>query len=262
MSCLAKRKRAEARTCESERRCSKAQADLVHANRLAMTGCFSAAIAHEVNQPLTAMITNAHAALRWLEAVPPNLEEARGALASVVRNGDRANEVIRLTRALAMKTPPRRDRLEMNDAIREVIELTLNEAGKNGILVRSQLAEHLPNIEGDRVQLQQVILNMVANAIEAMSPCPAARRELLIVTENGESESVVVSVRDFGPGLAPEFAKHAFAAFHTTKSNGMGMGLSICRTIVEAHGGHVWTKPNSPRGAVFGFNLPGYPSYS
>ena len=207
---LTERKCAEARARESERRCREVQADLAHAHRVATTGQFSASIAHEVNQPLTAMITNTQAALRWLDALPPNLEEVRNALASVVRNGNRASDVIGRVRALITKTPPRRDRFEINDAIREVIELALNEAEKNRVLVRSRLAEHLPMIEGDRVQLQQVVLNMVVNAIEAMSPPRAEPRELLIATEKGESDGVVVSIRDFGPGLAPEFAQRVF----------------------------------------------------
>lgn len=253
---LTERKRAEARARESERRYREIQADLAHANRVATSGNLSASIAHEINQPLTAMITNAQAALRWLEAFPPNLEEVRDALASVVRTGHRASDVIGRVRALLTKTPPRRDRLEMNDAIREVIELALNEAGKDGIAVRFQFAEHLPIVEGDRVQLQQVVLNMVVNAIEAMNPSHAERRELLIATEKDEPDGVVVSVRDCGPGLAPEFAQRVFDAFYTTKSGGMGLGLSICRSIVEAHGGQVWTKPNIPGGAIFQFNLP------
>ena len=253
---LTERKCAEARARESERRYREVQADLAHAHRIATTGQFSVSIAHEVNQPLTAMITNTQAALRWLDALPPNLEEVRTALASVVRNGNRASDVIGRIRALITKTPPRRDRFEMNDAIREVIELALNEAEKNDVLVRSQLAEHLPMIEGDRIQLQQVVLNMVVNAIEAMSQAHAEPRELLIGTEKAESESVVVSIRDFGPGLPPELAQRVFESFYTTKSGGMGMGLSICRSIVEAHRGHVWTKPNSPCGAIFGFTLP------
>ena len=253
---LTERKRTEAQARESERRYREIQADLAHANRVATTGQLSASIAHEVNQPLTAMITNTQAALRWLEALPPNLEEIRDALASILRNGTRASDVIGRIRALVKKTPPRRDLFEINDAIREVIELALNEAGKNGVSMQVQLAERLPLIEGDRVQLQQVVLNMVVNAIEAMSPGEGGSRELLMVTEKGEPDGVVVSVQDCGPGLAPEFVERVFEAFYTTKSGGMGMGLSICRSIVEAHGGHVWTKPNSPRGAVFGFSLP------
>jgi PAS domain S-box-containing protein len=253
---LTERKRTEAQARESERRYREIQADLAHANRVATTGQLSASIAHEVNQPLTAMITNTQAALRWLEALPPNLEEIRDALASILRNGTRASDVIGRVRALIKKTPPRRDHFEINDAIREVIELALNEAGKNGVSMRAQLAERLPLIEGDRVQLQQVVLNMVINAIEAMSPGHAESRELLILTEKGEPDGVLVSVRDVGPGLAPEFAERVFEAFYTTKSGGMGMGLSICCSIVEAHGGHVWTKPNSPRGAIFGFSVP------
>jgi signal transduction histidine kinase len=197
-----------------------------------------------------------------LEAVPPNLEEVRDALVSVVRNGTRASDVIGRIRALIKKTPPRRDRFEINDAIREVIELTGNEAEKHGVSMRAQLAERLPLVEGDRVQLQQVVLNMVVNAIEAISPGQGGSRELLIVTDKGKPDGVLVSVKDFGPGLTDEFAARVFDAFYTTKSGGMGLGLSICRSIVEAHGGRVWAKPNSPQGAVFEFNLPTCNSFS
>jgi PAS domain S-box-containing protein len=256
---LTERKRAELRAWESERRYREIQADLAHANRVATTGQLSASIAHEVNQPLTAMITNTQAALRWLGANPPNVEEVRDALASVVRNGNRASEVIGRVRALITKTPPKKEPVALNDAVREVIELASSEAGKNGIIIRSQLAEHLPIVEGDRVQLQQVVLNLIVNAIEAMGPSQVELKEILVATDKAEPNGIVVSVRDFGPGLAAEFAERIFEAFYTTKSGGMGMGLSICRSIVEAHGGHVWTKPNETRGALFGFNLPAAP---
>ena len=257
---LTERKRAEAQARESEKRYREVQADLAHANRVATTGQLSASIAHEVNQPLTALMTNTQAAVRWLEALPPNLEEVRDALASVVRNGKRASDVIGRIRALITKTPPRRDRFEINEAIHEVIGLALNEAEKNGVLVRTQFAERLPPIDGDRVQLQQVILNMIVNAIEAMSAVDDGPRALLISTEKVEAYGLLVSVQDLGPGLAPgpvpEVVEHVFDAFYTTKSDGMGMGLSICRTIIEAHGGRVWARPNKPRGATFQFNLP------
>ncbi len=253
---LTERKRAEENARESEKRYRAVQADLAHANRVATTGQLSASIAHEVNQPLTAMITNTHAALRWLEARPPNLEEVRDALTSIIRNGNRANDVIGRIRALIKKSSPRRDRFEINDAIREVIELTLGEAGKTGVGVKTQLAKELPVIEGDRVQLQQVILNIIVNAIEAMSAIDNRPRELLISTEKSEADGVVVSVQDSGPGLPPEAMELVFDAFYTTKSDGMGMGLSICRSIIEAHGGRVWAIPNGPWGAIFRFNLP------
>jgi len=254
---LTEHKRAEARARESERRYREVQADLAHANRVETMGQLSASIAHEVNQPLTAMMTNSQAALRWLEASPPDLAEVRDALTSIVRNGNRASEVVGRIRALIRKSSPRRDRFEINGAIREVIELASNEAEKNGVLVRTQFAKGLPLIEGDRVQVQQVILNVVVNAIEAMSTVEDGPRELLISTEeNGDAEGVLVSARDFGPGLTPEAVERVFDAFYTTKPGGMGMGLSICRSIIEAHGGGVRIAANSPRGAIFQFTLP------
>jgi PAS domain S-box-containing protein len=253
---LTERKRAEENARESEKRYREVQAALAHANRVATTGQLSASIAHEVNQPLTAMITNTHAALRWLAAFPPNLDEVRDALISIVRNGNRANDVIGRIRALFKKSSPRRDRLEINSAIRDVIELTLTEAERTGVRVKTQFAEELPVIEGDRVQLQQVMLNLIVNAIEAMCAIDTRPRELLITTEANEADGVVVSVHDSGPGLLPAAKKLVFDAFYTTKSGGMGMGLSICRSIIEAHGGRVWTIPNRPWGVIFRFNLP------
>jgi PAS domain S-box-containing protein len=253
---LTERKHAEAQARESEKRYREVQADLAHANRVATTGQLSVSIAHEVNQPLTAMITNSQAALRWLAAHPPNLAEVRDALLSIVKNGNRASEVIGRIRALIKKSSPRRDRFEINDAIREVIELAGNEAGKNGVLIRTKFAIRLSPVEGDRVQVQQVVLNMIINAIEAMTAVDEGLKELLISTAKGAADDVLVSVQDSGPGLAPEAVQRVFDAFYTTKFGGMGMGLSICRSIIEAHGGRVWTTSNSPRGAIFRFNLP------
>jgi C4-dicarboxylate-specific signal transduction histidine kinase len=253
---LTERKRAEEQARESERRYREVQAELAHANRVATMGQLSGSIAHEVNQPLTAMITNAQAALRWLAALPPNLEEVRQALASIVKNGNRANEVIGGIRALVKKSSPKNDCFEINDAIREVVELTRSEVTKNGIQVQAHLAKALPLIEGDRVQLQQVILNFIVNAIEAMTAVDDGHRELFIKTAEDSAGSVLVTVQDSGPGLTSETIRRVFDTFYTTKPSGMGMGLSICRAIIEAHGGRVWLKPNSPRGAIFGFNLP------
>ena len=162
-------------------------------------------------------------------------------------------------RALIKKAPPRKDRLEINEAIREVIELTRSEAEKNSVSVQTQLAEGLPLIQGDRVQLQQVILNLIINAVQAMSGISAGARELLISTGTAESDGVLLAVRDSGPGLAPETLERLFDAFYTTKADGMGMGLSICRSIIEAHGGRLWATANSPRGAVFQFVVPAHP---
>jgi signal transduction histidine kinase len=201
-------------------------------------------------------VTNAQAALRWLDRQPPDLEEARQALARVVRDGGRAGDVIGRIRELVEKAPLRKDHFEINGAIHEVIELTHGEAVKNGILVRTELAEGLPPIEGDRVQLQQVILNLIINAIEAMSGVSEGAREVLISTGKAESDGVLIAVRDSGPGLAPTALDRLFNAFYTTKPTGLGLGLSICRSIIEAHGGRLWASANVPRGAIFQFTMP------
>jgi PAS domain S-box-containing protein len=237
----------------------KTQMELAHANRVATIGQLTASIAHEVNQPIAASVTNAHAALRWLGSERPNLDEVRLALGRIVENGNRAGAVISRMRALIKKAPPPNDSVAINDAIREVIELTHGETVKNRVSVRTQLADGMPPVEGDRVQLQQVILNLVVNAIEAMSATNESLRELLLSTEETEPGFVRVAVRDSGPGLAPAAAERLFDAFYTTKPSGLGLGLSICRSIIEAHGGRLWATANSPRGAVFQFTVPAHP---
>jgi len=182
------------------------------------------------------------------------------ALERVVKNADRGGEIIGRIRALIKKAPPRKDGVAINDAILEVVALTRGEATKNGVSVRTRLAEGLPIIEGDRVQLQQVILNLIVNAIEAMSEANEAPRELLISTGKTEPDAVFVAVQDTGPGLTPENLERLFDAFYTTKVDGMGMGLSICRSIIEAHGGRLWATANSPHGAIFQFTVPAFPA--
>jgi len=253
---LTERKQAEAQARESERRYREVQMQLAHANRVATMGQLTASIAHEVNQPIAATVTNAQAALRWLGALPPNLDEAQQALGRIVRDGNRAGTVVGRIRNHIKKAPLSDERLDINAAIREVIELTGNEATKNSVLVQTDLAEGLPLVQGDRVELQQVILNLIVNALEAMSGMSERSRELQISAGTTESGDVLVSVRDSGPGLAPAALEHLFKAFYTTKPNGLGMGLSICRSIIEAHGGRLWASANSPRGAVFHFTLP------
>jgi len=232
----------------------EAQADLAHVNRLTAMGQLAASITHEVNQPLAAIVNNADACLNWLAA--NNLEEARESAALVVKDGYRAAEIIDRIRALIKKAPPRKDPLGINEAIVEVITLTRSEAVKDGISVRTQLAEGLPLIQGDRVQLQQVILNLILNAVQAMSGVSEKSRELLVSTEQEASGAVLVTVQDSGPGLDPESVARAFDAFYTTKPQGMGIGLAICRSIVEAHGGKLWAIANKDRGATFQFTLP------
>jgi PAS domain S-box-containing protein len=244
----------------AERAYTEVQMELAHANRVAAMGQLSASIAHEISQPLGAVLSYANAASHWLAAQPPAVEEVRGALDFIVKSGVQASEVIDRIRALVKKAPPRTDKLEINEAVLEVIGLTRNEMAKNGISVRTQLAESLPAIQGDRVQLQQVILNLLINAMEAMSAMSEGPRDLLISTAKTDSEGVLVAVRDSGPGLAPESVERLFEPFYTTKPGGLGMGLSICRSIIESHHGRLWATANTPHGAVFQFNLPPYSS--
>jgi C4-dicarboxylate-specific signal transduction histidine kinase len=232
------------------------QAELAHANRVTTMGELSASIAHEVNQPIAATVTNAQAALRWLRAQPPDLDEVRASLNRIVEDGNRAGNVIGGIRAFINKVPPRKDRFDLNEAILEMIALTRSEMLKHGISLQTELAPGLPRVEGDRTQLQQVILNLVVNAIEAMGGIDEGTREFRIKTERAAGGGVLVTARDSGPGLDPENVEHVFTAFYTTKPKGMGMGLAICRSMVEAHGGRMWASANEPRGAVFQFTLP------
>ncbi|MGY0574649.1 ATP-binding protein [Bradyrhizobium sp. RDM12] len=253
---LTERKRAEAEIRESERRYSEVQMELVHADRVATLGQLSASIAHEVNQPIGATLNNASAALHWLSKEPADLEKAREALNRIFANGKRVSEVVGRIRALFKKAPLRKEDVDINEAILEVITLTRGEIVKNGISVKSQLADDLPLIQGDRVQLQQVIMNLIINAIEALSAVSEGARELVITTHTGEPSGVLVVVRDSGPGLSSEGLERIFDAFNTTKPGGLGMGLSICRTIIEAHGGRLWATAAQPHGATFEFTLP------
>jgi PAS domain S-box-containing protein len=250
---------AEGEARESERRYREAQLELAHANRVATIGQLTSSIAHEVNQPITAAVTYASAARRLLSAKPPNFREVDDALSLIVKEGNRAGEVVGRIRALIKKTPARRDAVEINDAILEVIALTRTEAANNSVSVRTQLAEGLPRVQGDRVQLQQVLLNLIINAIEAMRDAGAEERELVIITGN-EPDGVSVEVRDSGPGFAPADIDRVFEAFHTTKPGGLGLGLSICRSIIEAHNGRIWASPSVPRGAIFRFIAPAHPA--
>ncbi|MEH2482405.1 PAS domain S-box-containing protein [Nitrobacteraceae bacterium AZCC 2146] len=234
----------------------KAQLELAHANRVAMMGQLTTTIAHEVNQPITAVITYALAARRWLSAEPPNFREVDEALSLIVKEGNRAGEVVGRIRALVKKVPARKDAVEINDAILEVIALSRTEAVNNSVSVRTQLAEGLPRVQGDRVQLQQVMLNLIVNAIQSMSNVEDGNRELHISTVSIEREGVRVAVRDTGHGLRPESLPRLFEPFYTTKPDGMGMGLSICRSIIEAHRGQLWAIPCEPRGALFQFTIP------
>ena len=233
----------------------RVQAELAHVARVTTLGELTASIAHEVNQPIAAAMLNAQTALRWLAAQPPDLEEANQALARIVEAGNRAGNVIGRIRDLVKKTPHRVDLFDINDAIREVVELTRPEAVKNDVLVRMELADGLPLVKGDRVELQQVVLNLIVNAVEAMSAVAKRPRELVIRTERAESD-VMVTVRDSGPGLPETDVDRIFQPFHTTKQAGLGMGLSISRSIIEAHGGRLWASASAPHGAAFQFTAP------
>jgi len=231
------------------------QSELAHANRVATMGQLTASIAHEVKQPIGAVVNYAHAALRFLARRPPELEEVRKTLEAIVETGHRAGEIVDRISGLIKKAPPRKECLDINAGIREVIELTRGESVKNGISMQADLADGLPVIEGDRVQLQQVILNLIVNGIAAMSGASDGTRELLVSSRKAGPGGVLVGVRDSGPGLAPETLEHVFDAFYTTKPDGMGMGLSICRSIIEAHGGRLWATRCEPRGALFQFTI-------
>ena len=232
------------------------QMELARVARLTTLGELTAAIAHEVNQPLTGVVSSANACLRWLAGERPDLDAARRSVERIINDGRRAGEVISRIRALAKKSPPQKDWLNINDAIVEVIALIRTEVERNRILLHTDLANGLPPVLGDRVQLQQVILNLVMNAIEAMSGAAVLRRELVIASVTDELGGVNVAVRDSGTGLGGTAIDRLFEAFYTTKSDGMGMGLAISRTIIEAHGGRLWARPNLSRGAAFEFRLP------
>ncbi len=240
----------------AEEALQQAQADLARLNRVMLLGEMTASIAHEVNQPIAAVITNGNAGLRWLGARQPDLDEVRQALGRIVRDGTRAGEVIGRIRALATKAPPRRESLDINQVISEVIALTEAETQRNAARLQSRLANALPVVSADRVQLQQVMINLIINAIEAMAGAGDGPRELTIVSSTDDANDVVVEVQDTGPGLDSEKLDRLFQSFYTTKPDGIGMGLAISRSIAEAHGGLLSAAPNQPRGAVFRLSLP------
>ena len=249
-------KRADEALRQRELYLRDAQAELAHANRVSTAGQLAASIAHEVAQPVTAAVTNANAALRWLGAAPPDLEEANLALGRIVRDGRRASDILGRIRALVRKAPSRREQVEVNDMITEVVALTRAELRRNRIVARTRLASGMAPVDGDRVQLQQVLLNLILNAIEAMGEPGDDPKELLITSTEDASNGIRIAVTDTGPGLSAEGLARVFDAFYTTKSEGMGMGLSICQSIVKAHGGEISVLANEPHGAVFQFTLP------
>jgi C4-dicarboxylate-specific signal transduction histidine kinase len=243
-------------TTRRERQYREVQMHLAHANRVATIGQLSASIAHELKQPLSAVVTNGGATLRWLARNQPEIEEAKQAVECIIKDANRASEVLGRIHRLVKKESLRTDTLNVNDAILEVIPLIHSEAVKNGVTIQRRLTDHLPNIQGDRIQLQQVILNLMVNAIQAMSGLTKGIRELHIGTESAEEDGVRIGVRDTGPGLSAENLQRLFEPFYTTKPNGMGMGLSICRSIIEDHGGRLWATGLHPHGALFQFTIP------
>jgi signal transduction histidine kinase len=244
------------RAQEEHERLRRLESDLAHMNRLTIMGELAASLAHEITQPIASARNNARAAQNFLDMQPPDLGEVREALSCVVGDTDRAGDIIDRIRDQIKKAPPRKRRFDLNKAINEVIALAGSAITTNGVSVRTRLAEALLPVQEDRVQLQQVVLNLILNAVEAMSTVEAGPRDLLISTEQTQTGGVLVAVRDSGPGIGPEHLERVFEAFYTTKSSGTGMGLSICRSIIEAHGGRLWAEANEPCGAIFQFTLP------
>ena len=239
-----------------ERQLRELQMELAHANRVVTMGQLTASIAHEVNQPIAAASNNVSAALRFLDRNPPDLQEIREALACASNDTDRAGAVVGRMRALMQKAPTRTDLVDINEAVREVIELTRGEALKNGVSVNTKFANGQPIVTGDRVQLQQVVLNLILNALQAMGADSEGPREVLITTSQTELNNLCIGVQDTGPGLSLEALSRLYEPFYTTKPNGMGMGLAICRSIMEAHGGRLWVTACQPHGALFQFTIP------
>ncbi len=243
----------ERKHAEEARR--EAQAELARVSRVTTMGELTASLAHEVNQPIAAAVTNANTCLRWLTRDHPDIEEARATAMRIVKDGNRAAEIISRIRLLFKKGTPQRELVDVNEAIREMIVLLRSEATRYNIAVRMDVAADLPRILGDRVQLQQLLMNLIVNSIDAMKEVDGAR-ELAVKSQRTEKEEVLVSVSDTGVGLPPEQTEQIFNAFFTTKPHGTGMGLRISRSIVESHGGRLWAADNSPRGASFHFALP------
>jgi signal transduction histidine kinase len=237
-------------------RALKAEAELVHANRIATMGQLAASIAHEVAHPIAATLLNADTALRWLAREPPNLERTKQSIDRIIDDGKRAADILGRILDFSKKTPAGKDDVEVNEAILEIMKVTRTAMSEHRVLAKTQLSNGLPRVPGDRVRLQQVMLNLIMNAIEAMSDGREGPRELSIATRMAESGAVFVAVSDTGPGLNPASLTRIFEAFYTTKASGLGMGLSICRSIVEAHGGRIWAAANEPHGAIFCVTLP------
>ena len=239
----------------AEQQIEAVQAEIARGARQTTLGVFAASIAHEINQPLTGAVANCEAALRWLATKPPNFKEAQKTLKHALADATRIGSVVRRVRALLTKAPPKFVAIDVNEVIREALQLTRREQDSVQVSVRTKLAK-LARVKGDWVQLQQAMRNLILNALEAMSANKRRPRKLLITSRMNSDGEVVVAVADTGPGLAPVPVSRLFDPFFTTKAKGMGMGLTISFSIIEAHGGHLWASPNNPRGAVFRFKLP------
>ena len=247
----------ERRRAEQERaRLRQLEADLAHINRVSTLGELAASLAHEIAQPIATARNNARAAMHFLDRSRPDPGQVREALACVVDDADRAGEILDRIRDHIKKAPPRKERVDLNQAITDVIALAQGAIIKNEVSIQTGIAEGLPHVEADRVQVQQVLLNLILNAVEAMTAVKKGARELSISTEQHQAGSVLVAVSDSGPGIDPKHLDRVFDAFYTTKSTGVGMGLSICRSIIHAHGGRLWASANVPRGAILQFTLP------
>jgi len=233
----------------------KAQAELAHIARVTTMGEMAASIAHEVDQPLSGVVINANASLRFLTRAVPNLDEVRDGLQAIARDGRRASDVIARIRALARRTVTEKGPLDINEVIREVVALAEGAVGRTRARLRTELAGDLPRVLGDRVELQQVVLNLLLNGLDAMHAVAGRPRELVVSTQREASDRVRVAVQDSGSGIDPQFADRMFDAFYTTKRDGLGMGLSISRSIVERHGGRLWAVPNDGPGTTFYFTL-------
>jgi PAS domain S-box-containing protein len=249
---VTERKRAQ----DERERLRQLEADLAHINRLSMMGELAASLSHEILHPIATARNNARAGMRFLEMSPPNLTEVREALGCVVRDADRAKDIVGRIRSQIKRAPPRKERFDLNEAINEVIVMVRSAIAKDAISVSTRLMDGLAPVQGDRVQLQQVLVNLILNAVEAMSSVEEGTRELSIRTEQNQPGGILVAVHDSGPGIDPVNFDRVFEPFYTTKTSGVGMGLSICQTIINGHGGRLWMSANEPRGAVFQFTLP------
>jgi len=246
----------EVRVSERTAALMKTQVELAHLSRLLSMGELTASIAHEINQPLAAVVTHGHACLEWLSANPPNLEKARLTTERIIQDGTRAGNVLSRIRAVFKKEAPAKNWLDLNEVIHELTMFLREEAARRQIVIRTELSVHLPKVKADRVQLQQVVLNLVMNGMDAMSEVTGRPKELLIRSRQENSQEIAIEIEDCGEGFTPESEEKIFDPFYTTKPHGIGLGLSISRSIVESHGGRLWATGKDSGGAIFQFTVP------